>query len=86
MDIKLINEVSWGGNLLAPVVHLALKEMKIKHNLELIETDNALEEFGISKTPAMMINGNIVLEGETYNLSMVKDIIRRFTVWKGIAF
>lgn len=76
MDIKLINEVSWGGNPLAPVVHLALEQLGIKHSLELIETDHGEERFGIKKTPAMIINGKIALQGRIPPLSDIKKIIQ----------
>lgn len=61
--------------MLAPVVNLALKEMNLKCDLELFETDNAFEEFGVKKTPAMIIDGEIVLEGKPYSLDMVKNVI-----------
>lgn len=50
--------------------------MNIKYDLELIESDNLLEQFGINYTPAMMINGNIVLEGIASVLK-IKDIIEQ---------
>lgn len=59
MDIKLFNEVSWGGNKLAPVVDWALREMNI------------------GKTPAMMINGEIVLEGRIPSGPEVLYILKR---------
>lgn len=73
MDIKLFNEVSWGGNKLAPIVDLALKEMRLNYKFELIETPSILSEMGITKTPAMMINGDIILEGK---ISSVLEMIK----------
>lgn len=63
MDIRLFNEVSWGGNLLAPVVDWALKEIGSSYKFELFENPIILGEMNIRKTPAMMVNGKIVLEG-----------------------
>ncbi len=63
MDIKLFNEVSWGGNMLAPIVDWALREIGSSHNFELIENPNILSDMNIKKTPAIMVNGKIVLEG-----------------------
>lgn len=77
MDIKLLNVVSWGGNPLGPIVYSALKEMKVKYDLELIESDNLFEEYGIKHTPAMIINGHIVLEGAKVSLSDIKNIISK---------
>lgn len=75
MNIKLLNQVSWGGNPLAPIVYSALRDMNIKYDIELIESDNLFEDFGIKNTPAMIINGNVVLEGHIPSIITIKDII-----------
>lgn len=54
---------------------MALKELNLKCDVELIETDKFFEKFGIKKTPAMIIDGEIVLEGKNYSLEGVKKII-----------
>lgn len=51
--------------------------MKVKYDLELIESDNLFEEYGIKHTPAMIINGHIVLEGAKVSLSDIKNIISK---------
>lgn len=78
MDIKLLNVVSWGGNPLGPIVYSALQEMGVKYNLELIEGDNLFENYGIKDTPAMIINGDIVLEGGKVSLPHIKNIISKY--------
>ena len=79
MDIKLFNEVSWGGNLLAPVVDWALRELKLSYTFELIENPTILQEMNITKTPAMMINGEIVLEGRIPSgLEMISILKKSF--------
>lgn len=75
MEIKLLKEVSWGGNQLAPVVDWALKEMKLDYGFELIENDSILKELNIDKSPAMMINGKVVVEGRVPSLKEVKKIL-----------
>lgn len=49
--------------------------MNIKYDIELIESDNLFEDFGIKNTPAMIINGNVVLEGHIPSIITIKDII-----------
>ena len=77
MDIKLFNEVSWGGNLLAPIVDWALKEIGKDYKFELIENPSILSEMNITKTPAIMINGEILLEGRIPSGGEMIDILER---------
>lgn len=76
MEIKLVNEVSWGGNRLAPVVDWALKELNLNYNFELIESDELLKELNI-KSPAMLINEKIVIAGRVPSLKEVKIILEK---------
>ena len=50
MDIKLLTEVSWGGNKLAPIVDEALKMLKWNYKYELIENPKILKQLNINKT------------------------------------
>lgn len=77
MEIKLLNQVSWGGNQLAPVVDWALKELNLNYDFELIENDELLKELNIDKSPAMMINGKIVLKGRIPSPKEVKAILEK---------
>lgn len=73
MDIKLLTEVSWGGNKLAPIVDEALKILKWNYKYELIENEKQLENLGIKKSPAMIIDGNIIIQGIVPNvLEMIR--------------
>ena len=77
MEIKLLNDVSWGGNKLAPVVDWAIMEMKLDCKFELIENEALLKELGIEKAPAMIINGEILIERRVPPFSEVKEILRK---------
>lgn len=59
------------------MVHWALKEMNLNYEFELIENKSILKKLGITKTPAMMINGKIVIEGRIPPLKEVKEILKR---------
>lgn len=76
MEIKLLNEVSWGGNQLAPVVYSALKALNLNCGYELIENDELLKKLKIDKPPVMMIDGKIVIQGRIPSLKEVKDILK----------
>lgn len=77
MDIKLYNEVSWGGNKLAPIVDAALESMNLNYRYELIENPKILAEMGITNTPAMVVNGNIVIQGRVPNVLEMIDILEK---------
>lgn len=77
MDIKLYNEVSWGGNKLAPIVDAALESMNLNYRYELIENPKILAEMGITNTPAMVVNGNIVIQGRVPNVLEMINILEK---------
>ena len=51
--------------------------MKSNYNFELIENPIILREMNIGKTPAMMINGEVVLEGRIPSGPEVLYILKR---------
>lgn len=77
MNIKLLTEVSWGGNKLAPIVDEALKIMNLNYKYELIENDKILNELGIKKGPAMIINNKIIIEGIVPNVLEMIEILKK---------
>lgn len=79
MDIKLLTEVSWGGNKLAPIVDEALKFLKWNYKYELIENEKLLSSYGIKKSPAMIINNEIIIEGIVPNVIEMVEILKNIT-------
>lgn len=47
----------------------------MKANVELIETDKALEKYGVNESPAMIIEGKIVHQGGNYSVEWIKKIL-----------
>ena len=76
MDIKLLTEVSWGGNKLAPIVDEALKMLKWNYKYELIENPKILKQLNINKTPAMVIDNKIIIEGIIPNVLEMVEILK----------
>lgn len=76
MDIKLLTEVSWGGNKLAPIVDEALKMLKWNYKYELIENPKILKQLNINKTPAMVIDNKIIIEGIIPNVLEMIEILK----------
>lgn len=75
MDIKLLTEVSWGGNKLAPIVDEALKMLNLNYRYELIENENILAQLGIKKSPAMIVNSKIIIQGRVPNVLEMVEIL-----------
>lgn len=75
MDIKLLTEVSWGGNKLAPIVDEALKMLKWNYSYELIENEKILSQLGIKKSPAMIVNDKIIIQGRVPNVLQMIEIL-----------
>lgn len=75
MDIKLLTEVSWGGNKLAPIVDEALKMLKWNYKYELIENPKILAKLGIKNSPAMIVNDKIIIEGRIPNVLQMIEIL-----------
>lgn len=76
MDIKLLTELSWGGNKLAPIVDEALKMMNLNYNYELIESPKIIAQLGITESPAMIVNNKIVIHGWVPNILEMIEILK----------
>lgn len=50
--------------------------MNLRYRYELIENPQILEDMGITKTPAMVINGKIVLQGRVPNVLEMEKILK----------
>ncbi|WP_352419125.1 thioredoxin family protein [Proteiniborus sp.] len=59
------------------MVDAALKKMNLNYRYELIENPIILKEMGITNTPAMVINGKIILEGRIPNVLEMMEILKK---------
>ncbi len=51
--------------------------MNLNYRYELIENPIILKEMGITNTPAMVINGKIILEGRIPNVLEMMEILKK---------
>lgn len=63
MDIKIFEEVGWGHSKLAVVVDAALRKLGMNYRFEIIANPRFFPRYNISTSPAITIDGEIVLEG-----------------------
>ncbi len=76
MDIKILEQICWGGSTVAPIVDGALTDLNLDDDFEVISDIPTIAEYGVNKLPALVINGKIRFEGKTPSLDEVKSILK----------
>jgi small redox-active disulfide protein 2 len=80
MEIKVLGTGCSNCRNLEKNVKKALSELNIEAEVEKVEEISRIISYGIMLTPALVINGKVVLYGRVPSLSELKKII---TVAKG---
>ena len=75
MDIKILEEVYWGYSKLAVVVDSALKKLNSNYSFEIIGNPNLFEDYNVDNPPALIIDGEVLVEGYVPTLDEMVDII-----------
>jgi len=75
MDIKILEEVCWGGSKLAPVVDAALQKLNLSYKFEIVANPKEILKFGVTKTPSLIINGKMIFEGKVPSILEMPDIL-----------
>lgn len=60
---------------MAPIVDEALKMLKWNYSYELIENEKILSQLGIKKSPAMIVNDKIIIQGRVPNVLQMIEIL-----------
>lgn len=58
------------------VADAALRRLDVTYNIEIIGNTLKFHKYNIQKSPALLIDGNVVLEGYEPSLEEMMDIIR----------
>jgi small redox-active disulfide protein 2 len=77
MDIKVLGTGCSNCKNLEKVTVNALAEMNISANLEKVEDIQTIMAYGVMRTPALVIDGKVVLSGRVPNVKEVKEIIEK---------
>ena len=78
MDVKILEEVRWGGSKLAPIVDEALKRLELNRRFEIIANMEEIKKYGVEYIPSLVINGTVVVEGKVPSITEMLDIISSF--------
>lgn len=78
MDIKILEVVCWGGSKLAPIVDEALTRLGLNDDFEVVGELIKIVKLGVTKPPALMINGNIEIVGKVPTLEEVIEVLKKY--------
>lgn len=77
MDIKVLGTGCAKCKTLEQTTRNAVSELGISANVEKEEDIVKIMGYGVMQTPALVINGKVVLSGRTPSTSEIKDIITK---------
>ena len=76
MEIKVIGPGCANCKRLLEVTKQAVKEMGRQTNVEYVTDIQKMVEMGIMQTPALAINGKVVLSGRVPDIKTIKNKIK----------
>ena len=79
MDIKILEEIYWGYSKLAVVVDSALKKLDLNYSFEIIGNPNLFEDYNVDNPPALIVNGEILVEGY---VPILEEMVEIFSTTK----
>lgn len=77
MDIKVLGTGCVKCKTLEQTTRTAVSELGISANVEKEEDIVKIMGYGVMQTPALVINGKVVLSGRAPSTSEIKDIITK---------
>lgn len=76
MEIKILEKVGWGYSKLAVVVGTALQNLNSQAELHIIGDEREFPKYNVSKTPALIIDGEIIFQGKIPSLFKIIEILK----------
>lgn len=76
MDIKILGPGCKNCILLYKMTTQALQELNLEATLEKVEDYSQIASFGVISTPALVVNGKVVLSGRVPTASHLREIIQ----------
>lgn len=77
MEIKVLGTGCAKCKKLERLTQNAIEEMNVNATIEKVEDIQRIMEYGILRTPGLVINGQVVLSGELPKLEHLKSIINQ---------
>lgn len=77
MEIKILEQVCWGGSRIAPIVDAALTRLGMDDDFEIIGDIPSIVKHGVMNPPALMINGVVKFSGKIPTMEEVIEAIKQ---------
>jgi len=77
MEIKVLGTGCSNCKTLEKAVINVVAEMKINANIEKVEDIQQIISYGVMRTPALVINGKVVLSGRIPSSKEIQEIIEK---------
>jgi small redox-active disulfide protein 2 len=75
MDIKVLGTGCAKCNTLERITKEAIEELKLEASVEKIEDIQKIMEYGVMFTPALVVDGEVLVKGSVPNLKKMKKIL-----------
>lgn len=75
MNIKVLGTGCARCKSLEKVTRNAVEEMKLDATVEKVEDIQAIMEYAVMRTPALVIDEQVVLSGQVPKMDQIKDIL-----------
>ena len=80
MKIQVLGPGCYNCQLLADKVQKVAEELDIDYELEKVQDLDAIMAFGVMVTPALVLDGQVVLSGSVPHVSKIKELLANATL------
>lgn len=77
MDIKVLGTGCAKCKTLEQATRNAIQELNLDAAIEKVEDIQKIMEYGIMRTPGLVINGEVVLSGQVPKMTELKEILTK---------
>ena len=77
MKIQVLGPGCYNCQLLADKTQKVAEELEIDYELEKVQDLNEIMAFGVMVTPALVLDGEVVLSGSVPHVSKIKELLTR---------
>lgn len=78
IDIKVLGTGCSKCKTLEQATRKAVEELKLNAAIEKVEDIQKIMEYGIMRTPGLVINGKVVLSGQVPKMNALKELISKY--------
>ena len=76
MVIKVLGKGCKNCARLQQLAEKAAEELNIEYTIEKVTDINDIADYGVMKTPALVVNEKLVLQGQLPNIEKIKELLK----------